>query len=92
MAPLYLRVSGRVQGVGFRWYVGQVAVRLQLAGWVRNCPDGTVEVAVDGAPQALEAMMSALRRGPAGADVVCVETFEIEPIDPPIATPFRVMR
>jgi acylphosphatase len=73
--------------------VGQAASRLRLAGWVRNCPNGTVEVAVDGPPDAQQALIAALRRGPPGADVACVEPFPVEePIDPPIATPFRVMR
>lgn len=92
MTPVYLRISGRVQGVGFRWYVRQAADRLQLAGWVRNCPDGTVEIAVDGPPAAQEQLIIAARRGPPGADVTHVDQSHVVPIDLPIENPFRVVR
>ena len=45
---MHVVVSGRVQGVGFRWFVREAAIALDLAGWVRNRPDGSVEVAADG--------------------------------------------
>jgi acylphosphatase len=62
-------VSGRVQGVGFRWFVRQAARELGLAGRVRNLPDGTVEVAVAGPEEALAALRERLREGPPGARV-----------------------
>lgn len=62
-------VSGRVQGVGFRWFVMREAVRLDLAGYVRNLPDGTVEVVAQGAVSALASLESALRHGPPAARV-----------------------
>jgi acylphosphatase len=67
-------VHGRVQGVGFRWFVREEALRLGLRGWVRNRRDGTVEVQVEGSRRDLDALLAALRRGPAGAEVTDVET------------------
>ncbi len=62
-------VAGRVQGVGFRYFVRQTARRLGLAGWVRNERDGTVRVVAEGPPAALAALELALHDGPAGAAV-----------------------
>lgn len=62
-------VSGRVQGVGFRFYARSAATRLGLAGFVRNLADGRVEVSATGDRRSLEALLAALRRGPAGAAV-----------------------
>lgn len=70
---LHVLVRGRVQGVGFRWFVRQAARDLGLAGWVRNRPDGTVEVAAAGEPQALERLRETLREGPEGASVSAVD-------------------
>jgi acylphosphatase len=80
-----------VQGVGFRWYVRAEAARLGLAGWVRNRPDGSVEVVVDGPPDAREALVAAVRRGPPSAVVDRVESLPGDEVDPPITTPFRVL-
>jgi acylphosphatase len=66
-------VRGRVQGVGFRWFVMRVANGLQLAGYVRNLPDGQVEVCAKGAPEALETLELELAQGPRGARVESVE-------------------
>jgi len=57
-------VRGRVQGVGFRWFV-----HLDLKGWVRNTEDGDVEVVVAGDPQNLAELRSSLQRGPRGSRV-----------------------
>ena len=62
-------VEGRVQGVGFRWFVRQEARRLGVAGWVRNLRDGSVEAVLIGAPDAVQAMLDAIGRGPGGAHV-----------------------
>jgi acylphosphatase len=64
-----LVVSGRVQGVGFRWFVRQAARELGLAGRVRNLPDGTVEVEVAGPEEALARLRERLREGPPGSRV-----------------------
>ena len=66
-------VSGRVQGVGFRWFVHRRASRLGLAGWVTNLRDGQVEVAVCGHPSAVRSLESALTTGPPLAHVENVE-------------------
>lgn len=92
MPPLHLVITGRVQGVGFRWYVREAAERLGLSGWVRNRADGSVEVAVDGSPAAQEQLVTVMRRGPRGAQVDDVERLSGDPVDPPISSPFRVLR
>jgi acylphosphatase len=69
----HILVSGRVQGVGFRWSAQAAAQRLGIAGWVRNLPDGSVEVHAQGAPAAVEAMVAWLGRGPAGAEICRVD-------------------
>jgi acylphosphatase len=68
-----LRIEGRVQGVGFRWWVVEQAIALGLDGWVRNRRDGTVEVLAIGEPPALDRLAEACRGGPPGAVVRAVE-------------------
>lgn len=78
MAPrpaLRLRIEGRVQGVGYRRWAVETARRLGLTGWVRNLPDGAVEVLAVGYPAALEAMAEACAKGPAAAAVARVERY-----------------
>lgn len=65
----HLWVRGRVQGVGFRVFAAQQAGRWGLTGWVLNLPDGRVEIVAEGARDALEQFVNAVRRGPAGARV-----------------------
>ena len=68
-------VRGRVQGVGFRWFVQREAQRLGLVGYARNLPDGRrVEVVAEGERALLEQLVEALRRGPAGSYVEAVTT------------------
>ena len=62
-------VIGRVQGVGFRWFVLDVARGLELRGWVANELDGSVRCVAEGPRAALEALVTELGRGPLGADV-----------------------
>ena len=70
---LSAEVRGRVQGVGFRWFVQAAAQRRGLSGWTRNLADGrTVEVVAEGAKPALEALLAELRRGPSGSHVEAV--------------------
>ena len=75
MAPLQLRVRvrGYVQGVNFRWHARRNASLLGLAGYVRNCGDGTVEVVAEGERDKLAELVDWLRRGPSLASVEGVE-------------------
>ena len=70
-------ISGRVQGVGFRWFVARQAGSLGVQGYVRNLGDGRVEVLAQGNPEELERLESHLARGPARARVDAVEKSEI---------------
>ncbi len=72
----HLVISGRVQGVGFRFYAERKARELGLSGWVRNRRDGTVEAVIQGEPGAIEAMTSWARRGPPSAQVTDVRISE----------------
>jgi acylphosphatase len=65
-------VRGRVQGVGFRFFVASRAAALGVRGWVANGPDGTVECVAEGDRLDLEALLAALELGPAGARVETV--------------------
>jgi acylphosphatase len=73
-----LRITGRVQAVGYRAWAIATAERLGLCGWVRNRPDGSVEMLVSGPADAVEAMIAACRRGPPAARVAGVEVMEAE--------------
>jgi len=68
-----LLVSGRVQGVGFRWWLTGEAVALGLAGWVRNLGDGRVEALAIGEASALDRLAAICESGPPGARVDAVE-------------------
>ena len=67
-------VQGRVQGVGYRQFVRQLAERLQLTGWVRNLPDGSVEVLLEGEVEQMNEVISLLQRGPTAAKVTHLES------------------
>ena len=91
MDAVHWRVEGKVQGVGFRWFVRERARRLDLAGWVANRPDGSVEVAAAGAEEALAKLREVVREGPPGARVT-----DLVALDPPRTTelerPFTILR
>lgn len=65
----HILVSGRVQGVGFRYFTAAQARRLGVGGCVRNLPQGGVEIVAEGDRSALEALIAAVRQGPRGAVV-----------------------
>jgi acylphosphatase len=73
------RVRGRVQGVGFRWFVESAARQIGIAGWVRNRSDGSVEVLAQGSREQLFALRAKLHEGPRAARVDEVEEFEAQP-------------
>ena len=86
----HLLITGRVQGVGFRFYTQRKAHELGITGWVRNCRDGSVEGVIQGASEAVETMISWARRGPPSAVVAEVRvtdasgdfaTFEARPTE-----------
>jgi acylphosphatase len=78
-----IRVSGRVQGVGFRASLRHEARKARIAGWVRNRTDGTVEALLHGAPGAVEALIAWARRGPPGACVTALVAVDGDPHDAP---------
>ena len=73
-------VRGRVQGVGFRWFVEREAHMLAIAGWVRNNHDGSVEVLAQGTRDQLLGLHSRLREGPRAARVDVVEVSDVRPV------------
>lgn len=81
------KVHGRVQGVGFRWWAQRQARALGLRGTVRNCADGTVEIAFTGGRESVAEMCARLQFGPRGAHVT-----ELEELEPPDQFPgdFRI--
>ena len=66
-------ISGRVQGVGYRYFALREAQALRVAGHVRNLPDGSVEVVAEATPEALQTLAERLAEGPAFAEVARVE-------------------
>ena len=72
-------IHGHVQGVFFRDTTRRQATARDVAGWVRNNPDGTVEAVFEGGPDAVDAMVRFAHQGPRGAVVQRVEVIEEEP-------------
>jgi acylphosphatase len=72
-------VGGRVQGVGFRHFTESAADRTGVSGWVRNLPDGRVEISAEGEADAIERFERQIRLGPAGARVDHVEVENAAP-------------
>lgn len=81
MPRLSVRINGRVQGVGYRYFVQRKANEKSLTGWVKNRADGTVEIEAVGAQQALEEFLSYVRVGPPAANVASADVnwFDDEP-------------
>jgi acylphosphatase len=73
-----LIIEGRVQGVGYRWWVVGEASRLRLDGWVRNRAEGTVELLAIGEAAKVDRLVRACHRGPSGAIVTAVDRHEAE--------------
>ena len=77
----HVRLTGRVQGVFFRAWAQEQARALGVTGWVRNCPDGSVEAHVEGDEQAVEQIIEKMRSGPPSAQVEDLRVWEIEAFD-----------
>ena len=90
MPGLHVLVSGRVQGVGFRWFVRVAGRRLQLSGWVRNRPDGAVEIAAAGSQDRIDEFRSEIARGPDAA--VVSEVHDLAPCSEELDFPFAVLK
>ena len=88
---LHVRISGHVQGVGFRWFVREEARRLGLSGWVTNLPDGEVEVKAGGEGTSLQRLRRALEVGPTGAEVSGVADIA-DPATDSLPYPFTIRR
>ncbi|HET9424672.1 MAG TPA: acylphosphatase [Gemmatimonadaceae bacterium] len=85
-------VRGRVQGVGFRWFVREHARSLSLAGWVRNRVDGMVELEVAGPDEKVAELLSYVGEGPDGAVVAAVEDVPVANPAPELPDPFTIER
>lgn len=83
-------ITGRVQGVGFRFWTQEEAEALGLSGWVRNEPDGSVSALLVGSPDAVAEMIRKLHAGPPGAAVVRVAINAADAGDP--QNGFRILR
>lgn len=73
-----VRVTGRVQGVFFRAWTRDEAQTLRVTGWVRNCPDGSVEAQLEGREEAVEELIDLMREGPPDATVENVTVEEAD--------------
>ena len=87
---LHFLVKGRVQGVGFRWFVQQEAAEIGLRGWVRNTEDGHVEVVAAGDEASLAELKAALRKGSRGSRVDAVVEDELAESEGAQLGPFEI--
>lgn len=87
---LHFLIRGRVQGVGFRWFVHREASELELHGWVRNTEDGDVEVVAAGTPEDLDELRASLRKGPRGSRVDRVIEHRLEDREGADLTAFQI--
>jgi acylphosphatase len=91
MEVIHLEIRGRVQGVGFRWFLQQQARALGLRGWVSNRPDGNVELAAAGEAEAVEKLARVAGKGPPGAFVEAVTSLP-PPDEASLPKPFGILR
>ena len=83
-------IAGDVQGVGFRFFVQNAAARHQVFGYVRNCPDGKVEVIAEGGPTDVEELKKDLAAGPQWSRVEQIEEISLDPTG--LYSSFRIER
>ena len=87
---LHFLIRGRVQGVGFRWFVHREASELTLRGWVRNTDDGAVEVVASGPPEDLAELRAELKKGSRGSRVDAVIEHELAESEAASLGPFKI--
>ena len=80
-AARHVSVTGRVQGVFFRAWSKRQADELRVTGWVRNCPDGRVDLHIEGDQSAVDQLIERLYRGPPSARVEDIHLWEVELFD-----------
>jgi len=87
---LHFLIRGRVQGVGFRWFVQREAAELDLLGWVRNTDTGEVELVAAGDPEALADLRTELHKGSRGSRVDAVIEHELADTEAESLKPFEI--
>jgi acylphosphatase len=87
---LHFLIHGRVQGVGFRWFVHREAAELGLRGWVRNTDTGEVELVVSGPPEDLAELRTLLHQGSRGSRVDSVVEHELDESEAAALGPFQI--
>jgi acylphosphatase len=87
---IHFLIQGRVQGVGFRWFVQREASEIGLHGWVRNTEDGDVEVVAAGDAEDLAELRASLKRGPRGSRVDRVIEHTLQDSEARDLGPFRI--
>ena len=87
---IHFMVRGRVQGVGFRWYVHREAAEIELRGWVRNTADGCVEIVAAGRPEQLSELKAAVKKGSRGSRVDAVMEHELAESEGDALGPFEI--
>lgn len=88
MVRFYIRVSGWVQGVGFRYFVAQTARLYSITGWVRNLDDGDVEMEAQGIQEDMDSFIGRIRQGNRYSQI---DEFQIHPLDPVDERQFRIV-
>jgi acylphosphatase len=87
---VFFIIRGRVQGVGFRWFVHREAAELGLHGWVRNTDTGDVEIVAAGEPEALDDLRREIRKGSRGSRVDAVLEHELAESEAASLGPFQI--
>jgi len=87
---LHFLIRGRVQGVGFRWFVQREAAELDLLGWVRNTDTGEVELVAAGSPESLADLRTELHKGSRGSRVDAVIEHELADTEAESLKPFEI--
>jgi acylphosphatase len=88
---VHFEVVGMVQGVGYRWFVRERARQIGVAGWVRNLPNGNVEIAASGDDDAVMDLLNVARQGPPAALVTGVNALPVDGLAD-LPNPFTVLR